>query len=479
MAKTIIDEEQGAEQLINEFLERYSSLVSRFLTSSLRTRAILAPAPPSASFPKPVGSNARIMGRKVNGAKPHMTADEDAVDFATESAVLLLRLRSLLEKHLNQDGQTPVLPSAGTTTGNPDREKQLAGKRHCVNGHCVAPPSRRASQQVHPPFPTTAAAGEAKDVDATRHITGAADAKFQAQTARFSMGCQCPSLSQGTTPKCEGGDSFLHIAHGRLTFALQRHTGESILSLDSALNESEMGLSRIGERALRIQTGYVDGIARELKREQGRLDEKQRDGHVLNIQEKLYYREIMEVLERLEMALAEVNYTTVVEEVSEGGESGGAGGRRASSGDSNGNDLASVFGRGGAGFVSRLVVQNVQCFLSVLVCTSNSPHRWGYLDKVLFLTDSESPVPTVPVEMNGTPSRGSTDMCLEKTLSRERSTSVKTNDRIEEWAEVRSTNSPRQACEQKLRQLVVKFRPCHAYEKVQRYCIPFDVKGVW
>ncbi|EKF29995.1 hypothetical protein MOQ_006209 [Trypanosoma cruzi marinkellei] len=478
--------DHDGDHFIDLFLDDFCCLVSRFLRMSCRTRVSLVPAPPPASpsssspsFIKPVTAATHVeeqldaaesMLRLMNEAKPRVKTCEKRTDFPTESAVFLLRLRSLLERHLKQDQQSYVLSSTSKTTCS-TRGESLSGGESRFSHACSDASCRRVRKHVHR-FPNTVD-GDIMDTSTLNRRIATEDAECQTEFSdMLSMGHEPISLGQGAAVHLRRSVSSLSNAHGRLALLLQQHTLSRILTLDYALAEANNNPTKMQEYDLRIQTRYVEGIRRVLEREQDRLNKECSNWSGIKEYEELHYREIVQVLERLEMALASVDCRAlVVEEVDEGTKGCDVHDKPVSIGESSETDLVGLFGKSGAGFVSKLVVYCLQCFSSALTNASSSSLRWSYLEKVLFLTDSESPVPTVPMEMSRTPSRGSADMDVDKTPTQERSESVRACD-VDELPKRRSTDAPWQEGEHQLQRLMQKFRPCREYEEVRQLEIP-------
>ncbi|RNF22023.1 uncharacterized protein Tco025E_03306 [Trypanosoma conorhini] len=460
--------ERADEHVVGGFLDDLCCLVSRYLALSCGTRAGLPPAPPLAGQ---LGA-AESMLRLMDAARPQLDAGEEGNDFPTQSAVFLLRLRSLLERQLKEDRQPQSTPSRLATTAAAVGEGPAGKGSQCLN--CAADAPRRRVLRHMLRIPNTVDWDRGGVGALTRRMT-TAEAECQTEFLdTLSVGQPHASLQQATAAALPGGRvPALSDAHGRLALLLQHHTVHSILALGAALTEANSDPTPLKECDRLIQTRYVDGIREELKRERERLHGKSSSEIGISEPEQLYFSEIAQVLERLEAAVPTVDCTSVFfEEVGE--ESGG----RAFAGAEDADDLVSFFGRSGAGFVSRLVAYSIQSFLAALTSATASPHRWSYLEKVLFFTDTESPVPTVPVELNATPSRGSADMDVEKTPTQERSESVRAED-VNEEPGTKSTASAWQEGEQQLQGLARKFRPCRVYDEVRCSAVPLGVKGVW
>ncbi|RNF09759.1 hypothetical protein TcG_09486 [Trypanosoma cruzi] len=480
------DGDRDGENFIDFFLDDFCCLVSRFLKISCRTRVGLVPAPPPASpsssspsFIKPVTDATRVeeqldaadsMLRLMSEAKPQVKTSEKKADFPTESAVFLLRLRSLLERQLNQDQQSDVIPSTSKTTRGTRGESPSGGELK-FSHTCLDAPCRRVRKHVHR-FPN-AVVGDIRGTSALNRRIATEDAECQTEFSdMLSMGHEPSSLGQGVAVHLRRRVSSLSDAHGRLALILQQHTISSILALGHVLAEANKNPTKMQECDLRIQTRYVEGIQGVLEREQVKLNKESPNWNGIKEHEQLHFSEIVQVLERLEMAVASLDCRAfVVEEVDEGIKGCDLHDKPVSIEGSSVTHLVGLFGKSYAGFVSKLVVYCLQCFSSALTSASGSPLRWSYLEKVLFLTDSESPVPTVPMEMSRTPSRGSVDMDVDKTPTQERSESVRACD-VDELPKRRNTDTPWQEGENQLLLLMQKFRPCHEYEEVRQLEIP-------
>ncbi|ESL10864.1 hypothetical protein TRSC58_01396 [Trypanosoma rangeli SC58] len=484
-----------ADYFVSSFLDDLCRLVSRYLTQSCGTRAGLLPAPPSASsllsssrisFVEPVAAATPVEGRQgvaesmlclVDEARSRISAREEKTDFSTEGAVFFLALRSLLESHPDGDWSSWSTPSRLTMAGDAVGQSPAGTGLQYLNHVANAPRRRILRHMLRIP---NAVNGDIGEVGASKRKVNTAEVSCQTKSLEeLSRGYQHASLYQAAAALHRGSVPALSAAHGRLALLLQHHTMRSILTLGDTLFEAHNDFIPLKECDHRIQTNYVGGIIRELKREQERLNRQSLSKTGISELEQLHSCEIVHVLERLERAVPFMDGRIVfVEEVDEGSEERGASDGRVLVGADDAEELVGLFGSSGAGFVSRLVAYSIQCFLSALSSATAFPQRWSYLEKVLFFTDTESPVPTVPVELNATLSRGSTDMDVGKTPTPELSERVRVSD-IDELQGIKSTTSAGQGSERQLQGLVRKFCPCRVYEEVRYAAAPLDVKGVW
>ncbi|ORC90145.1 uncharacterized protein TM35_000091950 [Trypanosoma theileri] len=488
MMKSNVKHEENKDHFVNRFMDDFCSLVSRFLVSSQRRRVDFVPAPPSvSSVSKPTATGVVVypetgldavntMLQLMDQAKPRVTADQNEVDFATESAVFLLRFRSLLEKHLNEEQKIPlVLPTKTINLNNSSSSSNdhSENENRCNSDRRINPHKRILRRMYS--FPN-----ESVSRDGSTNIffqkIGVVDAECQTDTSGISVNSQLNGLSTSEGNASLKSTSCLRVAQSQLILVLQQHTTNSILSLDMSAFELKETPAKKWEYELLIQTRYVEGIHKELKKERNRLYKQHHDGLGMEEQESLHYREIEEVIGRLEMAVVSVDYAPIIEEFQDSDRRwSDTIEQRSSSGVSNKDDLNKIFGHAGVGFVSKLVVQNVHCFLTVLTCGSSFPHRWVYLEKVLFLTDSVSPVPTVPMEIGGAPSPRLSGTGLDRSPSRNPSASPALEEEEEEEQEEERSKSrknsvaPEQKRDLQLRELVQRFSSCHAYEEVQRH----------
>ncbi|KAH9599200.1 hypothetical protein LSM04_009092 [Trypanosoma melophagium] len=478
--KSNVKREENEDHFVNRFMDEFCCLVSRFLASpSSRRRVDFVPALPSASsVSKPTGAAvypetgldaANEMLQLMNQAKPRVTADQNGVDFATESAVFLLRLRSLLEKHLNGDQKiTPVLPTK-TNNCNRSGHTPFDNEKRCIHDRRINPHGRALKRMYVSPNENIARDGS---VSVSFQKTEVIDAECQTNISGISVECQQDTLSTSERIDSLKNTSCLCLAQSKLVLVLQQHTTNSILSLDMSELELKETPAKKREYALLIQTRYVDGILRELKKERNELYKKHQDGLGIEGEESLYYREIEEVMGRLEMAVVSTNYVPVMEEFQDGDRRWSDTIEQRSSSDvSNNGDIIKLLGHTGVGFVSKLVVHNVHCFLTVLTCSSSFPRWWGYLEKVLFLTDSVSPVPTVPREFSGDPSPRSSGTGVDRSQSWNPSASahVELVEKEEERSGSRNnTVTPGQTRDWQRQELAKRFRSCHVFEEVRR-----------